>query len=306
VRPSCDRSAELRSSVGAYLGRDAFEDGAPLTIRISVRRASGASGASAILADVSKLDRDGNVWGVRTVSGGDSCETLDEPLTLVVALMLDSGKVSADPETALKADQPRTPAPAARRETGTTSSAVNSDQPPTEPGFVLFGAGIGTALGQLPFPNYGARLQVVFKPRRFWGLEISAEELTGASSQLPGSGSIDFRILKGALALCPLESIRDRVWLSGCVGVELAWVGAESRGLLPHRRRTEVVPSPVLRVQLGYDLGRGVLLGSTLAALFPISPNRYTFRDAEGENHLAFQMASPGLAAGLLLAFRVP
>jgi hypothetical protein len=70
IRPACDRTAQLRNSVAVYLGRDAFEENAPLMIRVRLRR---AAGSSTIIADVSRTDAEGleaalDIW---SAAGGD-------------------------------------------------------------------------------------------------------------------------------------------------------------------------------------------------------------------------------------------
>jgi hypothetical protein len=50
----------------------------------------------------------------------------------------------------------------------------------------------------------------------------------------------------------------------------------------------------------GAWLPRGwLLLGAGLAGAFPVSPDRYLYRDALGTPHLAFQMSSFALTARL-------
>lgn len=297
--------------MAVYLGRDAFEAGAPLTIRVSLRR---ATGSSAIIADVSKSNAAGQVEGVRSVSGGDTCETLDEALTLVIALMLDAGKAEQGSQT--QADQGPEPEPATVPEQsssqpadsadyGPISTAPSSERVEAEPGHLFLGAGLGTSFGLLPFPSYGPQLQLAMKPKGFWGFDVSVQALLGSSVELPESGAVDFRLLGVGASVCPLDTLREGLWLRGCGGVQLAWVRAESRALTPPHQETELVLMPGLRLQAAQQLTRRFFAGGTLGLLLPISPNHYTFRDAQGARREAFQMASPSLALGVFVAFRL-
>ena len=81
--------------------------------------------------------------------------------------------------------------------------------------------------------------------------------------------------------------------------------GAESRALTPPHQETELVLMPGLRLQAAQQLTRRFFAGGTLGLLLPISPNHYTFRDAQGARREAFQMASPSLALGVFVAFRL-
>ncbi|HKO47828.1 MAG TPA: hypothetical protein VJV79_08895 [Polyangiaceae bacterium] len=299
VAPACDRSAELAQNVTAYLGRDAFEADAPLTIRISLRR---GPDSSVIVADISKVAEDGKVFGVRSVSAGATCETLDDPLTLVVALMLD-----APPEEPIQvlSPAPEPVAPMPVHPEPIASDPNPEDSSPAPPGFVVVSAGLGSSLGLLPFPNYGPRLQIDLKPRRFWGIAIAAQALVGARSELPGSGAIDYRLIQVGAALCPLDSMGDRAWVSVCGGLDMAWLEAEGSGLSPQRRKTDWALSPSLRGQAATRLAGPVLVGGQLGVSFPISRNRYVYRDSQGATQLAFEVASPSLVLGVFVALRL-
>jgi hypothetical protein len=307
--PACDRSTALRKNVGVYLGRDPFEDDAPLTIRVGLRR---APETGAVIADVSEVDGGGHVLGVRSVAGGASCETLDEPLTLVVALMLDGTHLPAERQTELP---PQPPQPPQTRSDAAADDALDSDlassapdDPPEEvqPAHAFVSAGIGTTFGKVPFFSFGPQVQAVFKPRGFWGLELSAGILVGAHVELPGSGTIDFALLELGAAVCPLESLRDGLLLRACGGFSVGWLRAESHDLEPSHQRTEVVLSPELHLQVGESMGKGFLLGGGVGASFPIRPNQYTYRDPGGVQQIAFQMSVPSVNLGLFLARRFP
>jgi hypothetical protein len=301
VRPICERSAELKRNVAAYLGREVFEADAPLTIRVSLRR---SADNAATVADVEKLGADGKVWGVRSVSGGESCEQLDDPLTLVVALMLDAPPAAAEPETR-DTPVPSAPEPA-ELEPAPSSSEPSPDESELEPGFVVVGAGVGSALGQLPFPNFGPRLQFNLKPRRFWGIEVSGQGLGGSRIDLPGSGRVDFRMLQVGAALCPVDRFNERVWLSVCAGLDLVWLEARSRDLSQNRRRTEFVLTPTLRVQLARELGASpISFGGLLGASIPTVRNRFVYRDGDGASRQAFEVATPALLFGAFVALRL-
>ena len=301
--PTCDRSGALRQSVGVYLGRDPFANDAPLTIRVGVRRATEPAG---VIADVSEVDEQGHVLGVRSVRAA-SCETLDEPLTLVVALMLDETPLTPErqPELAPSPPQPKPPSASEAddsSDSGPISTVPEPAAEPPQPAHAFVSAGIGTSFGKVPFFSYGPQLQVVFKPKGFWGLELSAGALGGSGVELPGSGTIDFLLLELGGALCPLESLHEGLLLRGCGGFTVGWLRAESHDLEPNRRRTEVVFSPDLHVQVAQSIGKGFFVGGGLAAAFPIRPNQYAYRDADGVGRVAFQMSVPSLNLNLFLA----
>lgn len=301
VNPACNRSDELERNVAAYLGRDAFEASAPITIRVSLRR---GPALPVIVADISKIGEDGKVVGVRSVSGGASCESLDDALTLVVALMLEAPPEEPVPASA-EAPVPSAPPEPAQPEPAANEPALEAEEPPPPPGFLVVSAGVGSALGLLPFPNVGPRLQIDLKPRRFWGIALAGQALLGSRSELPGSGAIGYRLLQTSAALCPADSMSDSGWFSACAGLELAWLEAEGSELAPHRRKTHLLVSPALRLQVAKRVAGPLLLGGSLQVSFPISRNRYTYRDEQGARQLAFEVASPSLMLGVFAAFRL-
>ena len=299
VIPACDRSAELERNVASYLGRDAFESAAPLTIRVALRR---GPDDRAIVADVSKTGEDGKVIGVRTVSGGTTCETLDDPLTLVVALMLDA---PPEEQTPAPAPTPEPPAPPDSEEPEPISFEPSAEDANREPGFALLSAGAGSTIGLLPFPNVGPHLQMDLKPRHFWGISMGGSALLGSHTDLPNSGALDFRLIQAGAALCPLDTLSERDWFAVCGGLDVAWLEAEGSGLSPHRRRNDWTLSPTLRMQAARQLVGPILLGGALGVSFPISRNRYLYRDVAGDSHLAFEVASPALVLGVFAALRL-
>ena len=297
--PACDRSAELERNVAAYLGRDAFEANAPLLIRVGLRR---APGDQAIVAEISKIGEDGKVVGVRTVSGGTTCETLDDPLTLVVALMLDAPLEEQPPALA---PTPEPLAPPEPTEPEPIAVDPNPEDTNHEPGFAMISAGVGSSIGLLPFPNVGPRLQVDLKPRHFLGISLAGLALLGSHTDLPNSGALDFRLIQAGAALCPLDTLSDRDWFAVCGGLDVALLEAEGSGLSPHRRRNDWALSPTLRMQAARQVVGPVSLGGMLGVSFPISRNRYLYRDVAGASHLAFEVASPALVLGVFAALRL-
>ena len=220
-----------------------------------------------------------------------------------VALMLD-----APPEEPPQALTPTPPVPPTPPESSEPEPIANDPSPEDTdlaPGFALISAGVGSTIGLLPFPNYGPRFQVDLKPRRFWGLSFGGLALFGSHTDLPGSGAIDFRLIQASAALCPLDTIGERSWFAVCAGAEIGWLEAEGSGLAPHRRRTDWTLSPSLRLQAARQIAGPVLVGGTLGVSFPISRNRYVYRDVEGSSHLAFEVASPAIVLGVFAAFRL-
>ncbi|MEO6599853.1 MAG: hypothetical protein ABIQ16_08285, partial [Polyangiaceae bacterium] len=129
----------------------------------------------------------------------------------------------------------------------------------------------------------------------------------GSRIELPESGSIDFRMIQAGAALCPVDTVRDRLWLGVCAGLDLVWLEAKSRDLSPNRRRTEFVLTPTFRARVARQLGESpISVGGMLGASFPTVRNRYVYRDSAGMSQQAFEVATPALVFGAFVLFRLP
>lgn len=302
LAPACDRSEAVKAGVEAYLGRPVFDGEPSLTIRVRVSRENGG----AAVATVSQEDGSGRAWGERSVTGKD-CESLDEPLTLVVALMIDAGSTAAEPgasepknaEPTRPTSPSRPPAPVvAPTNEGPIETVPSLQRASYEPGHWAVYASAITTMGLLPDPGFGVALDARLKPGRFWGLSLDAA-LLAPDREPVDSGRLEFRLAEAGLGLCPLQGISEAVWWSACGKVALARLQVRSVGLDGARSKTEWLAMPGLSVA-GAWLPRGWLfVGAGLEGSFPVSADRYLYRDVLGTSHLAFQMSSFALTARL-------
>lgn len=303
LAPHCDRSEAVKAGVEAYLGRPVFGAGSSLVIRVRILRPT-IGGPT--VATVTQEDESGRAWGERSVSGPD-CESLDDPLTLVVALMVDSS--SAVEGSAAEPPVPAEPVAPTRPVVVETSNepietAPSLQRPRHEPGhWAVFGSGLAT-MGFLPEPGIGVAIDARLKPARFWGLSIDAALLAKQQVAVDG-GRIAFDLAHAGLGLCPLHGSDATTWWSACGTFSVGWLRARSRGLIGARSKSEVFGMPGLSVA-GAWLPRGwFFLGAGLSGFFPVSPDRYLYRDALETTHLAFQMSSFALTAKLSVGLLV-
>jgi hypothetical protein len=297
---ACDRSEAVKAGVEAYLGRPVFGAQPSLTIRVHISEASGG----VTVATVSQEDGSGRAWGERSVTGRD-CESLDEPLTLVVALMLDAGAVSSDPAPIpAKSPEPSAAPPLASppviaaTDEGPIETVPSLQHPSYEPGHAAVYASVVTTMGLLPNPGLGAALDLRLKPSRFWGLSLDAALLLPQREAIEG-GRLELQVAHAGLGLCPLQGRDTTTWWSACGKVAIGRLHVRSVGLTGARSKSEWFAMPGLSVA-GAWLPRGWLfLGAGLEAAFPASADRYRYRDALGTSHLAFEMSPFALTARL-------
>jgi hypothetical protein len=298
----CDRSDSVKAGVEAYLGRAVFGADPSLVIRVHI---SHKPGDATTTATVTQEDATGKRWGERSLSAA-SCDTLDEPLTLVVALMIDAGSTAAPSASQPPATAPQpTPVPLAPSaaavepvSTEPIETAPSLQRASREPGHWAVFASAEAGMGFLPDPSLGLGVHARLKPTGFWGLSFDASALQPQRQALD-SGRLKLSLARAGLGLCPLEGADADTWWSACASVGVGRLQARSSRLVGAQTRVEWLALPALSVT-GAWLPRGwLLLAAGLEGAFPVLADRYVYRDALGNQHLAFQMSSFTLTARL-------
>ncbi|MEO8900015.1 MAG: hypothetical protein ABI488_00465 [Polyangiaceae bacterium] len=212
LEAECERAATVRAGVEAYLGRSVFDAEGSLVVRVRLSRVE-ENGRARVVATVTQETSDGRAWGEREVVGDASCASLDEPLTLVVALLVDRPAPGPDP-----APDEVTPPPAGRSAARTPAE----DEPQAEdpgpietapslehvkaPGHVVLLALGLLSMGALPSPAGGVGMLASLKPRGFWGLGVEAGAWLPQRMAL-GSGSLETSLLLVSGSICPLQGL---------------------------------------------------------------------------------------------------
>jgi len=292
----CERGKIVRDGVEAYLQRSVFVDSASNVVRVRLSRAI-ENGKSRVVAQVSQEDQSGRAWGERSVTGDEDCASLDEQLTLVVALMVDtpSANEPAAPEPPPVA-APEPPVNDVSEPTSEIITAPSLQRPAPSPGhLVMLGFG-AAAFGATPELGVGAGLALSVKPRGFWGIGVEGTILNENRESL-AAGSLEVAFGQAALSLCPLQAAEGGVWWSACASMGAARLHARSRGLLEQRSHTQWLLMPGLSVRGAKIFWQRFLLGGGVVAAVPVAPDRYVYRDVEGTRQAAFQMSSLVLTA---------
>jgi hypothetical protein len=301
----CERAAVVRQGVEAYLGRAVFAATGDIVVRVRLSR--GDEPGARVVATVTKETRDGEVRGERSVSGDASCESLDEPLTLVVALMVDTVEApvtaEAEPAPAL-APPPSPPLPLEPAHDGEIITAPSLEQgPPSASHGAVFGFGTAN-MGAEPAVAWGGSVALFYKPRHFWGMGLEGEALAVQRSALE-SGSLAISVATLGADLCPLHDVEGHAWWSLCISGRVARVHAKSHGLAEAVASTQLVVMPGVAARAAYVVGKRFLVGGGLQASFPVSPDRYVYRDRLGGVHQAFALSplvlSVNFGVGLLI-----
>jgi hypothetical protein len=305
----CERAESVRAGVDAYLGRAAFAASGDVIVSVRLARVN-EGGVSRVVATVQQRDAGGKLWGERAVSGDGDCASLDEPLTLVVALMVDApvrppGEEPPPPEPEPPPSRAPLATPAQTQEASgeieTAPSLALLDAPRPHAAFLALGA---VSMGASPSVGAGVTFVAALRPRGPLGFGVSGMALVPERQALGvGSATVSFLSLRGEL--CPVQSLRDDGWYSACAGFGAARLHLKPRDLLEAKSHTELCWMPALAVRGGFRVGARWLLAGGVDAAFPLGADRYVYRDAEGAPHNAFELsrlvvtASAGL--GLLV-----
>jgi hypothetical protein len=299
----CERAATVQAGVETYLGKSVFSRGGELVVQVRLTRVEEA-GASHVVANVTQHDASGKVWGERTVTGDASCASLDEPLTLVVALMVDSPTPPEEPASEPAAQVPTDAASSAAAEppppggSGEIDTAPSLAQAQSAPGHAAF-LGFGVAsMGALPATGFGGRALASVKPRSFVGLGVDVLWLAPERKAL-GSGSLDVSLLALSGSICPLQGVDEVIWYSACASLGAARLRAKSRALIDSRGKTQWLALPSLGARAAWIAAGSWLIGGGLDVAFPLSADRYVYRDLQGMTLPAHELASLVVTASL-------
>lgn len=302
----CERAAGVQAGVETYLGRSVFSSEGELVVRVALARLEDAGG-SRVVANVTQRDASGKVWGERTVTGDSSCASLDEPLTLVVALLVDAPLPvpEAPPPEALAPEPVRRTAPEPEHapasdetseiQTAPSLARLESAPRPAHAAFLVLGA---ASMGVLPGAGGGARALVSVKPRGFVGLGGDVIALVPQRKAL-GGGSLDLSFIALSGSVCPLQGVDGSIWYSACASLGAARLHAESHDLLEARSRAQWLALPGIGVRAAWIAGAGLMLAGGIDAAFPLSADRYVYRDAQGRKLPAHELGSLAITASL-------
>lgn len=311
LQVECERAAIVQAGVEAYLGRPVFGAAGELIVRV---RLAGVEdkGRTRVVATVTQETSDGRAWGERVVSGESDCASLDEPLTLVVALMVDAPASAPEPTPSAPLSPPARPERARSSPEGEPSELVDAGEIETAPslekaltarGHLVFLAFGLLSMGVLPSTGGGAGALASFKPRGFWGLGLEAGALLPQRAPL-GTGSLETSLFLLSGSLCPLQGVANATWWSACGRLGMGRLHARSRDVLGAKTRSDWFALPGASVRGGWLPGRQLLVSVGLEALFPVSPDRYVYRTSDGMKEVALEpsplMIAAELGVGLL------
>jgi hypothetical protein len=284
---TCIGARDLAIAVERLLGRPVFVSPAQADVLIEGRIEPAPSGfrAHVVLSSAA-----GQVLGSRDLDGpGASCRTLDEPIALVVGLLID-------PE-ALLAPKPPPPAPEAPRVVvERVYVPVPAPAPPCEPWRTSVTAGPLLALGLLPGAGYGLSLRGEIIPPKLFPFELGGTVFLDAhadvSSQSVEGASVELSY--GFLGACPLALRADAWRVAACAEVGVGAVRAVGTGFaLPGAGTKE---QAYVHAGLAGRVARRIVgpleVGVGVGLLIPLRPAQVQYEDKLGNTQELFHMSA--------------
>jgi hypothetical protein len=264
----CINEPALKRAVEARLRREVFVADGAADVLVKLHLTSTDSGYRAHLE---LTTRDGAALGLRDLeTTSDQCVSLDAPLALVLALLLDiprddiAGIAAAPQPEPTPLDVPEEELVAERQQTRLWLSALV-----TGAAFLLPGAALGPAVrlgvdGALPVE-----------------LEFELALYLGASAERNGAGAEASLAVAGIL-VCPLALGSDRRRLTLCGGQHVGLLRAVGYGFDENYEQNETFYSLLGRIAWHERIGQSVYLNLDLGAAAPLTSIELAYRGAEG------------------------
>jgi hypothetical protein len=305
----CLGQAELAQNVEKRLKRRVFVTEVEASLRLDVKFIKKGDDTEAQIAIASV---DGTPRGTRTLVTPGHCSSLDDSLSLSVALLVDQ---PPDPEppaepapTAPTAPSSKPPQDAVQvkpaRPPGTPITLPDDVAAPREPWHLRFGAAGIANYGALPDFATGLALYFRILPRNFYPITVQGEGFWPTTAERDAGSGARFRLLRVGLALCP--AISDGVpWaFSACVGQKIGWISVEGYGFDRDAKDKRLTYSVTAGAEARLRLLPAVSLRGYLGVEAPLMRDRFA---SAGRN--AAELFTPSIIAvsgeiGLQVALR--
>lgn len=293
----CLGEEQLARAVNDYLGREAFASGSvELVLRVNVERLEDRSWRAVLeLRDLSE-----HVLGKRELTTKDDrCSSLDEPLMLATALMVDSEPEPEPPPTRAKPPPELESEPEGESEPGISDPAPSA--PPT-PWVFHAVAGLSFELGLLPAARPGWAVALELAPS-WWSVRVGGVGFQPASVDVAPGARAEFELLAARLLFCSDvgESGAPRVTL--CTGPLVGALRAESTGVAAARSTWRRVLAISFGVSAELPLAERWALAPEAVAVLPYRPEAFTVSE-DGRPRELFRASGLSFLATLGASFK--
>jgi hypothetical protein len=301
---TCIDATILEREVERRLGRKLFRDDrfdAKVTIVIS-----GKAGQWRALVELATPQNE--IVGKRElVSAGTRCTELDDPLALVLAIMLDVSKQELVPLSQPEpADTPQTEGPkqpSAPQGAEPTYTPISLPREPARsaPWGYAVGLGGGFSLGRQPGPSPGFQGWMEIEPPRFWAFGLSGSLHPSTSAEVDAA-AVDFTSRRIGFFVCPFMFGTGGFRGGACVEYGVGSITASAHGFHLNREETRALPEIGARFLSFFTLTGPLRLVGSLSGFACLERDRFVYRAGSGETLVVFQPGPGALAAEIGLA----
>ncbi len=294
----CLGAEGLTDAVNSYLGRAAIsEPPGERRVLVEVERR-----ASSWRARIELIDAQTNTsLGEREiVAEGPLCSSLDEPLKLSVALLVDSDLVVAPtnareaPQAAAPKPEPEPPAP----------TPAPEEAPPlfaSRPWRFSWEASL-LALDQvLPTLAPGVELGLEAWPSDAVLLRAHGAAFAPQTHELSAGVRYKATVAYGGLGICPGGELAPKWRLFGCFGFEAGGIWVKRNGFSGGKDVTRRVLAGSLGTRLTYQLGSKLALAAQFSLLLPVQQERFV-AEVDGKRQELFSISPACWVAGVGVA----
>ena len=290
---SCIGTHPLAEAVEALLRRAAFVSAAHAELCVDglIERVERPLAWHAI---VTVSNAKGDVLGSRELTSVEaSCASINEPLTLAIALMID-------PDALLAAGRPNdAPAPPASTSapapplasTSPPAPAPPASSPPPRPLELTLRAGPALSVGLTPGADAGLVLLGSLRPPGFLPIVVSGAVWADRNASARAAKGGTFAIASGGLGLCPVGLSLGPVRSSFCAGAQLGIVRMSGFGFRASLDENRLLVNGALDVRSSLRVVGPVEVGLDLGAAVPFVRDQFFYLDVDGRRQDLFRMS---------------
>ena len=241
-------------------------------------------------ATISLAGEGGRLLGTRElVRDAVSCRELDEPLALVIAVMID-------PDAALRPPPPPAPVPPApvvappvivQRELIPIPYVAPPRLTPWRAGLDL---GATFALGLLPNPGAGIALRGRITPPRWPTFELGGAIWAANQAESGGIGA-KFSLVEGFLSVCPLATSTLGFELGACLGARVGAIRAGGFGFDLTQEQERPTFAGSLEGRVRRRIVGPLVVSISPGLLVPFVRDRFFYSEASGQKLEVFRMS---------------
>ncbi|HEX2879747.1 MAG TPA: hypothetical protein VHO25_09420 [Polyangiaceae bacterium] len=276
----CIAADELLSAVQAHIGRNPFtREPAGVVIDVKLERVGQPARWHAVLQ---VGDGQSQIWGDREVlSENEDCRTLDSPLTLILALIVDSELMQPpSAQQAPQAEPSSTPEESRFDEEPAPPPKPSRPPPPWQAEWDWLA---NVERGVLPNLAWGTEMSLLVRPPYVPDFRFYLGGFMPQQQRVSSNASLQFLHARAGLQLCSSLAHWGALRFDGCAGVAVGLLQVEGEGLTPSRSVTRQLAESALTARAALALTRTLSVVTRGSLVFPWKTDRFVYSQPGGQ-----------------------